>query len=40
MSESEVMIRPIGALQPLGDELGKPIGPQLTRLKRIAAALR
>jgi hypothetical protein len=33
-------VRPIGALQALGEELGNPIGPQLTRLKRIAAALR
>ena len=38
MIEFEVMIRPIKALQALGDEMGNRIGPQLTRLKEAAAA--
>jgi hypothetical protein len=38
MIEFEVMIRPIKALQALGDEMGNRIGPQLARLKQAAAA--
>jgi hypothetical protein len=38
MIEFEVMIRPIKALQALGDEIGNRIGPQLARLKEAAAA--
>lgn len=34
MSEFEVMIRPIKALQALGDEMGNRIGPQLALLKQ------
>ena len=33
MVDFEVMIRPIKALQALGDEMGNRIGPELTRLK-------
>jgi hypothetical protein len=33
MIEFEVMIRPIKALQALGEEMGNRIGPQLARLK-------
>src|SRR6185312_14697590 len=40
MIEFEVMIRPIKALQALGDEMGRRIGPQLTRLKEMAAIQR
>jgi hypothetical protein len=40
MIEFEVMIRPIKALQALGDEMGNRIGPQLARLKEAAAAQR
>jgi hypothetical protein len=40
MIEFEVMVRPIKALQALGDEMGNRIGPQLARLKEAAAALR
>ena len=38
MIEFEVMIRPIKALQALGDEMGNRIGPQLARLKQAGAA--
>jgi hypothetical protein len=38
MIEFEVMIRPIKALQALGEEMGNRIGPQLARLKQAAAA--
>jgi len=38
MIEFEVMIRPIKALQALGEEMGNRIGPQLARLKAAAAA--
>jgi hypothetical protein len=38
MIEFEVMIRPIKALQALGDEMGNRIGPELARLKQAAAA--
>lgn len=38
MIEFEVMIRPIKALQALGEEMGNRIGPQLARLKEAAAA--
>jgi hypothetical protein len=38
MTEFEVMIRPIKALQALGDEMGNRIGPQLARLKQAAGA--
>ena len=37
MTEFEVMIRPIKALQALGDEMGNRIGPQLALLKQAAA---
>ncbi len=37
MIEFEVMIRPIKALQALGDEMGNRIGPELARLKEVAA---
>src|ERR1700726_4459018 len=37
MTEFEVMIRPIKALQALGEEMGNRIGPQLSRLKELAA---
>jgi hypothetical protein len=40
MIEFEVMIRPIKALQALGEEMGNRIGPELARLKRTAAAPR
>jgi hypothetical protein len=40
MIEFEVMIRPIKALQALGEEMGDRIGPQLSRLKEAAAAPR
>jgi hypothetical protein len=40
MIEFEVMIRPIKALQALGEEMGNRIGPQLSRLKEAAAAPR
>ncbi len=38
MIEFEVMVRPIKALQALGEEMGNRIGPQLIRLKGAAAA--
>jgi hypothetical protein len=38
MIEFEVMIRPIKALAALGEEMGNRIGPQLARLKQLAAA--
>ncbi|MEY2457868.1 MAG: hypothetical protein QOK06_3011 [Acidimicrobiaceae bacterium] len=38
MLEFEVMIRPIKALQALGEEMGNRIGPELARLKQAAAA--
>jgi hypothetical protein len=38
--EFEVMVRPIKALQALGEEMGNRIGPQLARLKEAAAAPR
>jgi hypothetical protein len=38
MVEFEVMIRPIEALQALGEEMGNRIGPQLSRLKQTAGA--
>jgi hypothetical protein len=37
MTEFEVMVRPIKALQALGEEMGNRIGPQLARLKQAAA---
>ena len=37
MVEFEVMIRPIKALQALGEEMGNRIGPELSRLKQAAA---
>jgi len=40
MIEFEVMIRPIKALQALGEEMGNRIGPQLARLKEAAGAPR
>jgi hypothetical protein len=40
MIEFEVMVRPIKALQALGDEMGTRIGPELARLKAAAAAPR
>ena len=40
MIEFEVMIRPIKALQALGEEMGNRIGPQLSRLKAAAGAPR
>jgi hypothetical protein len=36
MTEFEVLIRPIKALQALGEEMGNRIGPELARLKRVA----
>ena len=36
MTEFEVMIRPVKALQALGEEMGNRIGPQLARLKEAA----
>ena len=38
MLEFEVMVRPIKALQALGEEMGNRIGPELMRLKAAAAA--
>ena len=38
MIEFEVMVRPIKALQVLGEEMGNRIGPELMRLKAAAAA--
>jgi hypothetical protein len=38
MVEFEVMVRPIKALQALGEEMGLRIGPELARLKQEAAA--
>jgi hypothetical protein len=38
MTEFEVMVRPIKALQALGEEMGNRIGPQLSQLKAAAAA--
>ena len=40
MTEFEVMVRPIKALQALGEEMGNRIGPELARLKETAAAPR
>jgi hypothetical protein len=40
MTEFEVMIRPIKALQALGEEMGNRIGPQLALLKQAASAPR
>ena len=40
MIEFEVMVRPIKALQALGEEMGNRIGPELMRLKRAARAPR
>jgi hypothetical protein len=40
MIEFEVMIRPIKALQALGEEMGNRIGPQLIRLKEAAGVQR
>jgi hypothetical protein len=40
MTEFEVMIRPIKALQALGEAMGNRIGPELLRLKAAAAAAR
>ena len=40
MIEFEVMIRPIKALQALGEEIGNRIGPQLTQIKGAAVAER
>jgi hypothetical protein len=36
MTEFEAVIRPIKALQALGDEMGNRIGPQLMRLTQAA----
>jgi hypothetical protein len=36
--EFEVMVRPIKALQALGEEMGNRIGPQLAELKQAAGA--
>src|ERR1700716_2112150 len=38
MIEFEVMVRPIKALQALGEQMGNRIGPELARLKQAAAA--
>ena len=38
MLEFEVMVRPIKALQALGEEMGNRIGPQLSQLKASAGA--
>jgi hypothetical protein len=38
MLEFEVMVRPIKALQALGEAMGNRIGPELMRLKAAAAA--
>jgi hypothetical protein len=35
MVEFEVMVRPIKALQALGEEMGNRIGPELARLKQV-----
>ena len=40
MVEFEVLIRPIKALQALGDEMGNRIGPQLAALKQAGAPQR
>jgi hypothetical protein len=40
MIEFEVMVRPIKALQVLGEEMGNRIGPELSRLKQAAGAPR
>ena len=40
MIEFEVMVRPIKALQALGEEMGNRIGPELIRLKQAAPAPR
>ena len=40
MIEFEVMVRPIKALQALGEEMGNRIGPELIRLKQAARAPR
>jgi hypothetical protein len=40
MIEFEVMVRPIKALQALGEEMGNRIGPQLSLLKQAAAVQR
>ena len=37
MVEFEVMVRPIKALQALGEEMGRRIGPQLALLKQQSA---
>lgn len=39
-TEFEVMVRPVKALQALGEEMGNRIGLQLTRLKELAGASR
>ncbi len=36
MAEFEVMVRPIKALQALGEEIGARIGPQLAKMKAMA----
>jgi hypothetical protein len=36
MAEFEVMVRPIKALQALGEEMGARIGPQLAKIKAMA----
>lgn len=38
MTEFEVMVRPIKALQALGEEMGRRIGPQLTQMKQTMRA--
>ena len=38
MIDFEVMVRPIKALQALGERMGAKIGPQLAKLKEAAAA--
>ena len=40
MADFEVMVRPIKALQALGEEMGNRIGPQLALLKQEAAGSR
>jgi hypothetical protein len=40
MIEFEVMVRPIKALQALGEAMGNRIGPELARLKEAAATAR
>lgn len=37
MTEFEVMVRPIKALQTLGEEMGRRIGPRLTLMKQAAS---